>query len=151
MPSLGLDRLRPPPSMATFRVRLQSTLLSRRPRLSLPPTLRPSRLIVDVEHPVGQLGHLLQVGVQRRGRRAGPWLPGGLLEGLGHVAHHLPGVLVEQGAMLHDEEVVVVLLQYGHELKGGKGLAQLQLRDVPFQPAKDAGIVAADEDDLEAL
>ena len=58
-------------------------------------------------------------------------LPGGLLEGLGQVAHHLLGVLVEQGVMLHDQEAVVILLQYGHELKGGEGPAHVQLGDVP--------------------
>ena len=78
-------------------------------------------------------------------------LPGGLLEGLGQVAHHLLGVLVELGVMLHDEEAVVVLLQNSHELKGGKGPAHVQLGDVPVQPAEDAGVVAADEEDLIAL
>ena len=78
-------------------------------------------------------------------------LPGGLLEGLGQVAHHLLGVLVEQGVMFHDQEAVVVLLQYGHKLKGGEGPAHVQLGDVPVQPAEDAGVVAADEEDLIAL
>ncbi len=78
-------------------------------------------------------------------------LPGGLLEGLGQVAHHLLGVLVEQGVMFHDQEAVVVLLQDGHKLKGGKGAAHVQLGDVPVQPAEDAGVVAADEEDLIAL
>ena len=78
-------------------------------------------------------------------------LPGGLLEGLGQVAHHLLGVLVEQGVMFHDQEAVVVLLQDGHKLKGGKGAAHVQLVDVPVQSAEDAGVVAADEEDLVAL
>jgi len=70
---------------------------------------------------------------------------------LGQVAHHLLGVLVEQGVVLHDQEAVVVLLQYGHELEGGEGPAHIQLGDVPVQPAEDAGVVAADEEDLIAL
>ena len=53
--------------------------------------------------------------------------------------------------MLHDQEAVVVLLQDGHKLKGGKGAAHVQLGDVPVQPAEDAGVVAADEEDLIAL
>lgn len=53
--------------------------------------------------------------------------------------------------MLHDQEAVVVLLQYGHELEGGEGPAHIQLGDVPVQPAEDAGVVAADEEDLIAL
>jgi len=53
--------------------------------------------------------------------------------------------------MLHDQEAVVVLLQYGHELKDGEGAAYFQFREVAVQPAEDAGIVAADEEDLVAL
>ena len=53
--------------------------------------------------------------------------------------------------MLHDQEAVVVLLQNGHELKGSEGPAHIQLGDVPVQPAEDAGVVAADEEDLIAL
>ena len=53
--------------------------------------------------------------------------------------------------MLHNQEAVVVLLQYGHELEGGEGSAHFQLGDVPVQPAEDAGVVAADEEDLIAL
>ena len=53
--------------------------------------------------------------------------------------------------MLHDQKAVVVLLQYGHELEGGEGSAHVQLGDVPVQPAEDAGVVAADEEDLIAL
>ena len=70
---------------------------------------------------------------------------------LGQVAHHLLGVLVEQGVMLHDQEAVVVLLQDGHQLEGGEGPAHIQLGDVPVQAAEDAGVVAADEEDLIAL
>ena len=53
--------------------------------------------------------------------------------------------------MLHDQEAVVVLLQDGHELEDGKGAAHFQLREVAVQPAEDAGVVAADEEDLVAL
>ena len=53
--------------------------------------------------------------------------------------------------MLHDQEAVVVLLQDGHELKDGEGAAHFQFRDVSVQPAEDAGVVAADEEDLVAL
>jgi len=53
--------------------------------------------------------------------------------------------------MLNDQEAVVVLLQHGHELEGGEGPAHFQLGDVPVQPAEDAGVVAADEEDLIAL
>ena len=89
--------------------------------------------------------------VQGRSVEQDRGLPGGLLEGLGQVAHHLLGVLVEQGVVLHDQEAVVVLLQYGHELKGGEGPAHVQLGDVPVQAAEDAGIVAANEENLVAL
>jgi hypothetical protein len=53
--------------------------------------------------------------------------------------------------VLHDHEAVVVLLQDGHELEGGKGAADLQRCDVAVQAAEDAGVVAADEEDLVAL
>ena len=53
--------------------------------------------------------------------------------------------------MLHDEEAVVVLIQNGHELKGGEGPAHIQLGDIAVQTAEDARVVAADEDDLVAL
>ena len=53
--------------------------------------------------------------------------------------------------MLHDQEAVVVLLQDGHELEGCEGAAHLQLGEVAIQPAEDAGVVAADEEDLVAL
>jgi len=53
--------------------------------------------------------------------------------------------------MLHDQEAVVVLLQYGHELEDGEGAAYFQFRDVSVQSAEDAGVVAADEEDLVAL
>jgi hypothetical protein len=79
-------------------------------------------------------------------------LPGGLLQGLGQVLHHsLLGVLVEHRVVLHDQEAVVVLLQDGHELEGGKGAAHIQFREVAVQSAEDAGVVAADEEDLVVL
>ena len=53
--------------------------------------------------------------------------------------------------MLHDQEAVVVLLQDGHELEGCKGAADLQLCEVAIQPTEDAGVVAADVEDLVAL
>jgi len=53
--------------------------------------------------------------------------------------------------MLHDQEAVMVLLQDGHELGGCEGAAHLQLRDVAVQAAEDAGVVAADVEDLVAL
>jgi hypothetical protein len=62
---------------------------------------------VDAEHPVGQIGHLLQVRVQRR--------------------------RIEQRIVLHDQEAVVVLLQDGHELEGGEGAAYLQFGEFAVQ------------------
>jgi len=53
--------------------------------------------------------------------------------------------------MFHDQEAMVVLLQDGHELEDGEGPAHIQHRDVAVQPAEDAGVVAADEEDLVAL
>jgi len=53
--------------------------------------------------------------------------------------------------VLHDQEAVVVLLQYGHELERGEGPAHVQLGDVPVQAAENAGVVAADEEDFVAL
>ena len=75
----------------------------------------------------------------------------GLFQGLGHIIHYLSGVLVEQGVMLHDQEAVVVLFQDGHELERGEGPAHIQLVNVAVQAAEDAGVVAADEEDLVAL
>jgi hypothetical protein len=68
-------------------------------------------------------------------------LPGGLPQDLGQVLHHLPGILVEQGVVLHNPEAVVVLLQDGHELVDGKSAAHFQFREVAVQPA---GAAAAD-------
>jgi len=53
--------------------------------------------------------------------------------------------------VLHDQEAVVVLLQYGHELEDCEGAAHIQFCDVAVQPIEDAGVVAADEEDLVAL
>ena len=53
--------------------------------------------------------------------------------------------------MLHDQEAVVVLLQDGHELEDCKGAAHFQGGEVAVQPAEDARVVAADEEDLVAL
>jgi hypothetical protein len=53
--------------------------------------------------------------------------------------------------MLHDQQAVVVLLQDSHELEDGKGAAYFQISEVAVQPAEDAGVVAADEEDLVAL
>jgi len=75
----------------------------------------------------------------------------GLLEGLGQVLDHLPGIFVEQRVVFYDQEAVVVLLQDGHELEEGVGAAHFQFREVAVQPAKDAGVVATDEEDLVAL
>jgi len=46
---------------------------------------------------------------------------------------------------------VVVLLKDGHELEGGKGPAHIHIREIAIQAAEDAGVVAADKEDLEAL
>jgi hypothetical protein len=48
-------------------------------------------------------------------------LPECLLEGLGQVLHHLSSIFVEEWAMLHDQEAVVVLLQDSHEMEDGEG------------------------------
>jgi hypothetical protein len=53
--------------------------------------------------------------------------------------------------MLHDQEAVWVLLQDGHELEGSEGAAHLQRGKAAIQPSEDAGVVAADEEDLVAL
>ena len=69
---------------------------------------------------VRQLRHLLQVGVQRRRAEQNRRLPGGLLQGLGHVLHYfLPASSEELRVMLRDQEAVVVLYQDGHELEEG--------------------------------
>lgn len=62
-----------------------------------------------------------------------------------------PGVLIDQGVVLHDQEAVVVRLQYDHELKGGEGPAHIPLGDIAVKAAEDAGVVAADKEDFEAL
>jgi len=93
-------------------------------RLGLPAFGR-SLLAVDAEHLVGQLGQLLQVRVQRLRVEQDRGLPGGLLEGLGQVLHHLSGILVKERVVLDDQEAVVVLLQDGHELEDGEGAAHI--------------------------
>jgi len=50
--------------------------------------------------------------------------------------------------MLHDQEAVVVLLQDGHELEDGEGVAHFQRSVVAIQ---STGAAAADEVDLVAL
>jgi hypothetical protein len=42
----------------------------------------------------------------------------------------------------------VNLLQDGRELEDSKGAAHFQLREVAVQPAEDAGVFTADEEDL---
>lgn len=54
----------------------------------------------------------------------------------------LPSTIAEHGVVLHDQEAVVVLLQDGHELKGGKGAPDFQLRDVEVQASEGATVVA---------
>ena len=93
----------------------------------------------------------MQVRIARRRVEQDGGLPGGLLKGLGQVLHHLCGILVEQGIMLHDQEAVVVLFKDGHELEDGKGAAHFQFREIAVQPIEDAGVIAADEEDLVAL
>jgi hypothetical protein len=73
-----------------------------------------------------------------------------LLEGLGRVLHHLPGILVKHRIVLHDQEAVVVLLLDGHELKDCEGAAHLQFREVAIQSAEDAGVVATDGGEIKA-
>ena len=139
------------PAKPTSRVRIQRPLRPRNPRLGIPPAFCPSRLAVDAEYSIGQPGDHLQVRIHRRRVVQDRGLPGGLLEGLGQVLYHLPGIFVEQRVVLHDQEAVVVLLQNGHELVDDESPAHIQLRDVAVQPAEDAGVVATDEEDLVAL
>ena len=91
------------------------------------------------------------MGVQHRCIEQDCRLPGGLLERLGQVAHHIFGTFVKERVVLDDQEAVVVFLQDGHELVDGEGAAHIQLGDIAVQPAEDAGVVAADEEDLVAL
>ena len=71
-----------------------------------------------------------------------------LVQGLGHVLHHLSGILVEHGILLRDQEAVVVLPQNSHELEDGVGAAHFQIGEVAIQPAENARVVAADIEDL---
>ena len=45
----------------------------------------------------------------------------------------------------------MVLLQDGHELEGCEGAAHFQFCEIAVQSIEDAGVVAADEEDLVAL
>jgi len=60
------------------------------------------------------------VGIQRRRVEQNGRLPGGLLQGLGHVLHHLASIFVEYRVVFYDQGAVAVLLQDGHELKDVK-------------------------------
>ena len=53
--------------------------------------------------------------------------------------------------MLHNQEAVVAFLQNGHELEEAVGPAHIQIGYVAVQLAEDAGVVAANEEDLIAL
>jgi hypothetical protein len=55
--------------------------------------------------------------VQRRRIEQDGGLSGGLLEGLAYVLHHLRGIFVKHGGVLHDQEAVVVFLQEGYEIE----------------------------------
>jgi len=74
-----------------------------------------------------------------------------LAQDLGHVLHHLLGILIGLRVVLHDQEAVVVLLQDHHELENCEGAAHFQGGEVAVHPAEHAGVVAADVEDLEAL
>ena len=89
--------------------------------------------------------------VQRRRIEQDGGLSGGLFEGQSYVFHHLLGIFVKHGIVLHDQEAVMVLLQNGHELEEGVGPADLQLGEVAIQAAENAGVVATDKKDLVAL
>ncbi len=65
---------------------------------------------------------------------------------LGNVLDHLAGILVQKRVVFHDEETVMILFQYGHELETGESPAHVQFCDVPVQSAENAGVVAADEE-----
>jgi len=64
--------------------------------------------------------------------------PSGLLQGLIYMAGHIPGPFVEQRGVLHYQEGVVVLLQYGPELDRGKGPPHYQLHGAAVQSGEDA-------------
>ena len=68
-----------------------------------------------------------------------------------NILNHLFGVLIEHRVVLYDQDAVVVLFQDGHELEDCKGAANLQLGDVSVEPAEDARVVTADEEDLVSL
>jgi hypothetical protein len=83
--------------------------------------------------------------------KAGWWPLWRSAEGLAYVFHHLLGILVKHGIVLHDQEAVVVLFKDGHELVDGEGAAHFQFCEIAVQPIEDARVVAADEEDLVAL
>ena len=100
----GLDRLRSlPPGLPREKASRVLWLQAASPPLR-------KLLTVNVEHPVGKLGQLLQVVIQRR--------------------------RVEQD---------------GHEPEECEGATHIQHRDVSVQSTEDAGVVAADEEDLVVL
>ena len=69
------------------------------------PTSLPLRMLTaDAEHPIGRFVHLLQVAIQRGHVEQDCGLPGGLSQMLDNILHHMLGVLVEQGVMLHDHQ-----------------------------------------------
>ena len=73
------------------------------------------------------------------------------MQPLGDVLDHPFGVLVEQGIVLYDDQGVTGLFKKGHELKDCEGPADLQVLELAVHPAQDAGVVAADVEDLEPL
>ena len=111
----------------------------------------PGRLAKYVEDLISQLSDLLQVPLHPLHAEQHRRLPGGLFQALCHVLHHISGILIEYGIVLHDQEAVVILLQDVNELEEGEGAAHFQLREVAIQPTKDAGVVNAVEEDLVAL
>ena len=70
---------------------------------------------------------------------------------LDHILDHLAGVLVQKRVVFHDEETVMILFQYGHELEAGESPAHIQLGDIAVQLAEDAGVVAANEEHFVSL
>ena len=70
---------------------------------------------------------------------------------LGNVLDHLLGILVEKRVVLYDQEAVVVLLQYGHELETGKSPANIHFCDIAVQLTEDTRIVTAYEEDFVPL
>jgi hypothetical protein len=100
---------------------------------------------------VSQLGQLLQVGVQRRRVEQDGGLPGGLLEGLGQVLHHFSGILLEQRVVLHDQKLWWFSSRMVMSWKTVKARRTSSYCEVAIQSIEDAGVVAADKEDLVAL